>query len=183
MSAPSSIVLGDRRVSGCGQWVLITKGRLEPFIVTLATLSIVLGAALIFTDGQTLSIGSSEQANAYAKIARRAPSLASRHRWSFSSYCSGCVFITRYTQLGRNIYAVGSNQEAAATRRHQRRTRPRPRCTSFPDCSRRSRDHLVIAADRRRPNRRRRLRVGCHRLCRDRRHEPVWRRRLRWAAL
>lgn len=93
--------------------VLITKGRLEPFIVTLATLSIVGGAALIFTDGQTLSIGSSDQAMAYAEISPSNLLGVPTPMVIFLVLFVVCVFLAHHTQFGRNVYAVGSNQEAA----------------------------------------------------------------------
>jgi ribose transport system permease protein len=93
--------------------VIITKGRLEPFIVTLATLSIVGGSALIWTDGQPVSIGSSDQAALFAKLAPGNTIGIPTPMVIFIVLFLVALFIAGYTQLGRNIYAVGSNAEAA----------------------------------------------------------------------
>jgi ribose transport system permease protein len=93
--------------------LLITRGRLAPFIVTLATLSIVGGTALTFTDGQTLSIGSSKQALAYATIAPSNIVGIPTPMVIFICIFVLAYFVAHYTQLGRNVYAVGSNEEAA----------------------------------------------------------------------
>jgi ribose transport system permease protein len=106
---PLAIGLGIGALNG----VLITKGRLEPFIVTLATLSIVGGAALIWTDGQPVSIGTSEQAALFAKLAPGNTLSIPTPMVIFIVLFLAAVFIAKYTQLGRNIYAVGSNVEAA----------------------------------------------------------------------
>ena len=111
----SAIVIGlfIGLVAGVLNGLLITKGRLEPFIATLATLSIVGGTALTFTNGQTLSIGSSKQALAYATIAPGNILGIPTPMVIFICVYALAFFIAQYTQLGRNVYAVGSNQEAA----------------------------------------------------------------------
>jgi ribose transport system permease protein len=93
--------------------LMITKGRLEPFIVTLATLSMVQGTALIFTEGQTLSIGQSPQAMAYATIAPSNLLSIPTPMAVFIAILLIGIFVAHYTQFGRNVYAVGSHQEAA----------------------------------------------------------------------
>jgi len=48
--------------------IIISKGKLQPFIATLATMTILRGATLVFTDGKPISVGTSEGAMAFGKI-------------------------------------------------------------------------------------------------------------------
>lgn len=108
-----AIGLGIGLTVGLVNGLLVTQGRLEPFIATLATQAIVGGIALTFTEGQTLSIGTSQQALAYATIAPSSLLGVPTPMVIFVVVLVIGFFIARYTQLGRNVYAVGSNQEAA----------------------------------------------------------------------
>ncbi|BEP28499.1 ribose ABC transporter permease [Helicovermis profundi] len=99
-------------VIGAFNGVVIAKGKLQPFIVTLATMTIIRGAVLVFTKGRPISTGYEKNADFYSKIG--------------SGYFLGIpnpiiimiiVFIVGYfilknTTIGRYVYALGGNEEA-----------------------------------------------------------------------
>lgn len=103
------IGLGIGLLCGLFNGLLITVGRLPPFIATLGMMSVARGAALMFTEGRPIS-GFSE---------------------SFRSLATGEVlriptpvvimivvyliahFVLKRTKLGRYTYAIGGNEEAA----------------------------------------------------------------------
>ena len=47
---------------------VIAKGKLQPFIATLATMTIFRGITLVFTDGKTITLGSNALAMSFGKI-------------------------------------------------------------------------------------------------------------------
>ncbi|MBN1468712.1 MAG: ribose ABC transporter permease [Fusobacteriaceae bacterium] len=92
--------------------IVISKGKLQPFIVTLATMTIFRGATMVFTDGKPISVGYGTNADIFFKIG--------------NGYIFGIpnpiiimilvfaigYFILMYTSIGRYVYAIGGNEEA-----------------------------------------------------------------------
>ncbi|WP_428377028.1 ABC transporter permease [Lichenicoccus sp.] len=96
---------------GCGllNGVLIAKLRLPDFIVTLGTLSVYRGAALIYTNGQPIYGLPAPFRHAFAGHLLGLPTpviLA-------ILIAAGAFFVVRFTVLGEQIVAVGGNEEAA----------------------------------------------------------------------
>ncbi len=108
---PLALVGGVAMGMGCGlvNGLLITLGRLPPFIATLGMMSVARGGALLYTDGRPIS----------------------GFRESFRWLATGEVlfvpvpvllmivvylaahFVLRRTRFGRYVYAIGGNEEAA----------------------------------------------------------------------
>ncbi|ROS01651.1 ribose ABC transporter membrane protein [Sinobacterium caligoides] len=109
---PTTLVLGG--LLGAGSGLVIAKGLVQPFIATLATMTLLRGATLVYSDGRPISLGSGASAEAFSYIG--------------GGYIAGIpvpiiiaavVFIVawyllNHTRLGRYIYALGGNE--AATR-------------------------------------------------------------------
>ena len=55
IAIPVALIVG--LVVGALNGVLISKGKLQPFIVTLATMTMLRGATLVFTDGKPIRTG------------------------------------------------------------------------------------------------------------------------------
>ncbi len=96
-------------VCGAGNGLMVTKGRVAPFIVTLGTMTVARGLALVISGGKPVSnlsapftaIGSGDLAGIPVPvILLLAVTLVS---WVF----------LRHIRLGRYIYAVGGNENAA----------------------------------------------------------------------
>lgn len=98
-------------VLGAVNGLIITKGKVAPFIATLATMTIYRGATLVYTDGMPIT-GLSDSFS-FEMIGR--------------GYFFGIpfpviimivafiilYFVQRKTVFGRQVYAVGGNEEAA----------------------------------------------------------------------
>jgi ribose transport system permease protein len=101
--------LGVGLVCGLANGLLITIGRLPPFIATLGMMSVARGAALMFTEGRPIS-GFSET---YRSLATgemlRIPNPVII---MIVVYIIAHFVLTR-TKLGRYTYAIGGNEEAA----------------------------------------------------------------------
>jgi ribose transport system permease protein len=93
--------------------IIITKGKVQPFIATLVAMTLLRGATLVFTDGRPISTGFDEASDMFA--------------WFGTGYIFGIpvpvflmvlifaisFYVLKYTRFGRYIYAVGGNEEAA----------------------------------------------------------------------
>ena len=87
---------------------IITKGKLQPFIATLATMTILRGLTLVYTDGKPITLGSGDLAIKFGQIGGGKPTPALIMILVFAI----CAFVLKNTQMGRYTYALGSNEEA-----------------------------------------------------------------------
>lgn len=99
-------------VIGMLNGVIVSKGKVQPFIVTLATMTILRGATLVFTNGRPISTGYDAYGQMFNKIG--------------AGYILGIpnpviimviIFALSYvilknTTIGRYVFAVGGNEEA-----------------------------------------------------------------------
>jgi ribose transport system permease protein len=95
-------------VCGGVNGLLVSWGRLPPFIVTLGTMSVARGAALVFTEGRPVS-GFAEGLRAIATGSIGfvpGPVVV-----MCGVYIAAHVVLTR-TTFGRYVYAIGGNEEA-----------------------------------------------------------------------
>jgi ribose/xylose/arabinose/galactoside ABC-type transport system permease subunit len=111
--APVSVAIGIALVVGsaCGivNGLLVTFGRLPPFIVTLGMMSVARGAALMWAEGRPIS-GFSETFRAIATervLMVPAPVVIT------AVIYLGAHFVLARTVFGRAAYAIGGNEEAS----------------------------------------------------------------------
>ncbi|WP_312092771.1 ribose ABC transporter permease [Aminipila sp.] len=92
--------------------LLISKGRLQPFIATLGTMTLLRGLTLVYTKGKPIGMSGGADSLLFRKIG--------------SGYLLGlpipvyimiivfiiAYYILRHLRMGRYIYALGSNEEA-----------------------------------------------------------------------
>ena len=106
----AALVVGT--VVGFINGFIITKGRLQPFIATLSTMTILRGLTLVYTDGKPITLGSGDLALNFGQIGGGkilgipTPALIMIITFVF------CAYILKNTQMGRYTYALGSNEEA-----------------------------------------------------------------------
>ncbi|MEW8972921.1 MAG: ribose ABC transporter permease [Tissierellaceae bacterium] len=107
-----AIIIGG--ISGILNGIIITRGKVQPFIATLAIMILLRGATLVFTSGRPIAV-------------QAASEVSPIFRWIGTGNIFGipvpiiimaivfmvCYFILNYTQFGRHIYAVGGNEEAS----------------------------------------------------------------------
>lgn len=92
--------------------LLISKGRLQPFIATLGTMTLLRGFTLVYTQGKPIGTSGGTDSLMFGKIG--------------SGYILGlpipvyimiivfiiAYYILRHLRMGRYVYALGSNEEA-----------------------------------------------------------------------
>lgn len=103
--------LGAGATLGAINGLLVARGRIQPFIVTLAMMIAARGAALALTGEESLRVDAAAQG--LATLGRGTlgtipiPALL-----LFAAYGVGWL-VLRHTVFGRHIYAVGDDEEAA----------------------------------------------------------------------
>jgi ribose/xylose/arabinose/galactoside ABC-type transport system permease subunit len=103
------ISLASGVLAGLLMGIIIYEARVPPFIVTLAGLSVFRGIAMLLTGAKKV-VGLPENFANFAVIrVFGLPGMAIV--WLFIIVIG--VIMARYTVFGRNIYAIGSNPEAA----------------------------------------------------------------------
>ena len=106
-------ILALGAVLGMVTGVIISLGKVQAFIATLVSMTIMRGATLVFTDGKPISTGEGAVSDAFS--------------WIGSGYVLGVpvpvylmilvfavsFYILHHTRFGRYVYAMGGNEEAA----------------------------------------------------------------------
>ena len=110
------LALAAAMLVGVVQGLLITRLKLQPFIVTLGFMLLIRGVSQTIVDGGVISMGSDSPLLALAGGGLlhlgRDPLIA----WPlviFAVVAAVGAYVLHYTVLGRYIYAIGGNREAA----------------------------------------------------------------------
>lgn len=102
------LVIAGGIVLGTLTGVVVAFTRVQPFIFTLGGLSVLSGLALIFSDAQPIAIGTHYTGLSTSKwIGIPVPGII------FIATCLLGAVLLRWSRLGRQAYAVGSNEDAA----------------------------------------------------------------------
>lgn len=106
-------VLAGGVVLGAIQGFLITRVRLQPFIVTLCGLLIYRGAARYYTDDSTMGFGYGNDADTLSWLAA-GRSFGLPHSFIFLIVVAVILGVVLHKSVfGRYLFAVGKNEEAA----------------------------------------------------------------------
>jgi ribose/xylose/arabinose/galactoside ABC-type transport system permease subunit len=95
--------------AGLVNGALVSWGRLPPFIVTLGTMSIARGAALLVTEGRPIS----GFAPAFRALATGRVGFVPAPVLVMAVVYAVAHFVLTRTTFGRYVYAIGGNEEAA----------------------------------------------------------------------
>jgi ribose transport system permease protein len=108
---PLALLLGALAglAAGAVNGVMITRGKLPPFIATLGMMSVARGAALMLSDGRPIS----GFPNGVRVLATGRPfGIPAPVLLMLVLYAAAYVMLTR-TVVGRYLYAIGGNEEAS----------------------------------------------------------------------
>lgn len=92
--------------------IIISKGKLQPFIATLATMTVLRGATLVFTDGKPIPVGINAGAMSFGKIGGGNMFGLPTPVVIMIAVFLICYYILHQTKIGRHTYALGGNEEA-----------------------------------------------------------------------
>ncbi|WP_339288674.1 ribose ABC transporter permease [Ureibacillus sp. FSL K6-0786] len=109
LSMGIALILG--LILGAINGVIITKGKVAPFIATLATMTVYRGLTLVYTNGKPISgLGDHASFQLFGKgyfLGIPIPVITTLITFGI------LYFILHKTTFGRRVYAVGGNEEAA----------------------------------------------------------------------
>src|ERR1700730_13570597 len=97
---------------GCAHGLLITKGRIEPFIVTLGTLGIFRAVLTWLADGGALTLDN-KLSDLYGPVYYASLVGVPVPIWVFLVVAAGGALILDRTAFGRHVQAIGSNEQVA----------------------------------------------------------------------
>lgn len=109
-AVPTALLAGG--ILGAISGVIIAKGKVQAFIATLVTMTLLRGVTMVYTDGRPISTGFTDTADAFA--------------WFGTGYLMGLPvpvwimaivfvmgwYLLNHTRFGRYIYALGGNESA-----------------------------------------------------------------------
>jgi ribose/xylose/arabinose/galactoside ABC-type transport system permease subunit len=96
---------------GAGNGLGVTLGGIPPFIMTLGMMVMGRGLAMTISDGHP--IGFDNASAAFAWLGQGNLLDLPVAVWIFAVVAGVSIVVLRFTPFGRNVYAVGSNREAA----------------------------------------------------------------------
>ncbi len=99
-------------VIGAFNGIVISKGKIQPFIATLATMTLLRGYAMVFTDGKPVSTGSHEVAGVFSSIGAGYFLGVPIPIYVMAAVFALAYYILRHTRTGRYVYSLGCNEEA-----------------------------------------------------------------------
>ncbi|BCS89801.1 ribose ABC transporter permease [Pseudodesulfovibrio sediminis] len=104
--------LGAGAVLGAASGVVIAKGKVQAFIATLVSMTLVRGLTLVYTDGRPISTGFTDTADAFSYIGTGYLFGIPVPIWIMAVTFAGAWYLLNHTRLGRYIYALGGNEAA-----------------------------------------------------------------------
>ena len=110
MAVIAALIVGA--VVGFLNGFVISKGKLQPFIATLATMTVLKGLTLVYTNGNPITLGSNELAMSFGNIGGGTIFGIPTPAVIMIVVFMVCYYILHNTKMGRYTYALGSNEEA-----------------------------------------------------------------------
>ncbi|AFI86543.1 ribose ABC transporter permease [Aggregatibacter actinomycetemcomitans] len=94
--------------------VIVAKGKVQAFIATLVTMTLLRGVTMVYTDGRPISTGFSDTADAFTFLGTGYLFVIPLPIWLMAIVFLVSWYVLKHTKIGRYIYALGGNE--AATR-------------------------------------------------------------------
>lgn len=109
LAIPAGLAMGGAigALNGLG----ITRGRIQPFIMTLGMLVIARGVTMTYAEGQPIPL--KEHGDAFLWLGAGSLLGLPVPVWILLLFAAAAWVTLRYTAFGRHVYAVGDNPEAA----------------------------------------------------------------------
>lgn len=93
--------------------IIIAKGRVQAFIATLVTMTLLRGVTMVYTEGRPISTGFTDAGDIFAWFGTGYVFGIPVPVWLMAITFLGAWYLLNHTRFGRYIYAVGGNEAAA----------------------------------------------------------------------
>ncbi|WP_373286231.1 ribose ABC transporter permease [Oceanisphaera marina] len=93
--------------------LIVAKGRVQAFIATLVTMTLLRGVTMVYTEGRPISTGFTDAGDVFAWFGTGYVFGIPVPVWLMAMTFLGAWYLLNHTRFGRYIYAVGGNEAAA----------------------------------------------------------------------
>lgn len=107
-----TLTLGAGALLGCLSGWIISKGNVQPFIATLATMTMLRGATMVFTEGRPISAFGGAGSDAFAAFGTGYLFGIPAPVYIMALVFAVAWFVLQHTRFGRYVYALGGNESA-----------------------------------------------------------------------
>ncbi|MEH0367282.1 ribose ABC transporter permease [Vibrio mimicus] len=110
LAVPTALLAGA--VLGAISGIIIAKGKVQAFIATLVTMTLLRGVTMVYTDGRPISTGFTDTADTFAWFGTGYALGIPVPVWLMVVVFAGAWYLLNHTRFGRYVYAVGGNESA-----------------------------------------------------------------------
>ncbi|MGF1762764.1 ribose ABC transporter permease [Aliivibrio kagoshimensis] len=110
VAVPTSLIAGA--VLGGLTGIIIAKGKVQAFIATLVTMTLLRGVTMVYTDGRPISTGFTDTADAFAWFGTGYLFGIPVPVWIMAVVFIAAWYMLNHTRFGRYVYALGGNESA-----------------------------------------------------------------------
>nr|WP_172953234.1 MULTISPECIES: ribose ABC transporter permease [Vibrio] len=111
VAVPTALLAGA--VLGGISGIIIAKGKVQAFIATLVTMTLLRGVTMVYTDGRPISTGFTDTADAFAWFGTGYALGIPVPVWMMVIVFAAAWYLLNHTRFGRYVYAMGGNESAA----------------------------------------------------------------------
>ena len=110
IAVPTALFAGA--ALGAISGIIIAKGKVQAFIATLVTMTLLLGVTMVYTDGRPISTGFTDTADAFAWFGTGYALGIPVPVWLMVIVFAAAWYLLNHTRFGRYVYALGGNESA-----------------------------------------------------------------------
>ncbi|EJR3663769.1 ribose ABC transporter permease [Vibrio cholerae] len=110
VAVPTALLAGA--ALGAISGIIIAKGKVQAFIATLVTMTLLRGVTMVYTDGRPISTGFTDTADTFAWFGTGYALGIPVPVWLMVVVFAGAWYLFNHTRFGRYVYAVGGNESA-----------------------------------------------------------------------
>lgn len=110
IAVPTALLAGA--ALGAISGIIIAKGKVQAFIATLVTMTLLRGVTMVYTDGRPISTGFTDTADAFAWFGTGYAMGIPVPVWLMVIVFAAAWYLLNHTRFGRYVYALGGNESA-----------------------------------------------------------------------
>ncbi|MGR5463140.1 ribose ABC transporter permease [Photobacterium damselae] len=110
IAVPTALLAGA--ILGAISGVIIAKGKVQAFIATLVTMTLLRGITMVYTDGRPISTGFTDVADSFAWFGTGYAMGIPVPIWLMVIVFAAAWYLLNHTRFGRYVYALGGNESA-----------------------------------------------------------------------
>ncbi|HAU8252535.1 TPA: ribose ABC transporter permease [Vibrio vulnificus] len=110
IAVPTALLAGASL--GAISGIIIAKGKVQAFIATLVTMTLLRGVTMVYTDGRPISTGFTDTADAFAWFGTGYALGIPVPVWLMVVVFAAAWYLLNHTRFGRYVYALGGNESA-----------------------------------------------------------------------